>query len=70
MQLNVYSRFLFVTQTLTILYLARNEIDTEGARYLADALQSNTVRQYFYSLISSPPSLFDTDTHNIVSRLE
>ena len=47
-----------------MLNLAKNQIDAEGAQYLANALQANTVRQFlFLSIIYSPSSLH-TDTHN------
>lgn len=45
---------------MTTLYLARNEIKAEGARFLADALELNTVRPYFYSLISIALHLYLT----------
>jgi Ran GTPase-activating protein (RanGAP) involved in mRNA processing and transport len=36
---------LLFIQTLTILYLSANNIGVEGAQYLGEALEKNTVRQ-------------------------
>ena len=38
----------YLTQTLTTLILYLNQIGDQGAQYLADVLQINTVRQFFY----------------------
>jgi hypothetical protein len=36
------------TQTITVLYLNRNQIDDNGAQYLAYALHTNPVSQVLY----------------------
>jgi hypothetical protein len=48
-------------QTLTTLYLSRNQIGDQGAKHLSDALLHNTVRQknFFFSLPLSHPTVFD-----------
>lgn len=58
----------YLTQTLTTLYLARNSIETEGARYLADSLLSNSVRKQ--ECYRSMPCFFNVDAYNTVSCLE
>jgi hypothetical protein len=45
----MYSVLLFVIQTLTTLVLYLNQIGDRGAEHLANALQMNTVRTYFFS---------------------
>jgi hypothetical protein len=43
---NIRTRTMFIpyiTQTLTTLYLANNQISDQGAQYFADALQQNQV---------------------------
>jgi hypothetical protein len=40
------------TQALTTLNLRQNDIAAEGARYLANALQNNTVRDILYPFIA------------------
>ena len=60
--------FFHFIQTLTILYLPQNQIGAQGAQYLAEALQHNTVRDhhssFFFFLYSSFHSFsFYTDTH-------
>ncbi len=57
-------------QTLTTLNLTLNKIGDEGAEFLANALQTNTVRELFYSSITRSPSSFTTDTHNVESYIE
>lgn len=51
-------------QTLTLLNLSWNEIGDNGAQYLSDALQNNTVNHFqstrFYAMSSS----FFTDPHH------
>ncbi len=57
-------------QTLTVLNLQRNEIGDQGAQYLANALQTNTVTQLLYSFITYSQSSLNTDTHNLKSSNE
>jgi len=57
-------------QTLTTLNLTFNRIGDEGAQFLANALQTNTVRELLYSSITGSPSSFNTDTHNVASSRE
>jgi hypothetical protein len=64
-QLHVHHNYSI--QTLTTLNVAWNEIGDEGAECLANALQTNTVEELFYSSITRSPSSFNTDTHNVES---
>ena len=57
-------------QTLKTLNLCWNAIGVEGTRFLASALQVNTVGKVFYSLIRDSPFSLDTDTHNAESDEE
>jgi hypothetical protein len=54
-------------QTLTTLNLGWNKIGGEGVQFLANALQTNTVREPLYSSITRAPSSLNTDTHNVGS---
>jgi hypothetical protein len=54
-------------QTLTTLDLGWNEIGVKGAQFLANALQTNTVRELLYSSITRSTWSFNTDTHNVGS---
>jgi hypothetical protein len=47
--------------------LEGNEIGGEGAQFLANALQTNTVRELLYSSITHASSSLNTDTHNVES---
>jgi hypothetical protein len=49
-------------QTLITLNLGCNEIDTEGAGYLAEALQMNTVGKAFLFSITYSPLCLNTGT--------
>jgi len=55
---------LSLIQALTTLNLYRNQIEAQGAQYLAEALRHNTVRSsLLHVLPSSHSCLFHTDTH-------
>jgi hypothetical protein len=54
-------------QTLTTLDLGWSNIGDEGAQLLANALQTNTVRELLYSSITHVASSLNTDTHNVES---
>jgi len=66
--LNVH-RFASI-QTLTTLDLRGKQLGKEGTKFLANALQTNTVRELLYSSITGSPSSFNTDTHNVESWME
>jgi hypothetical protein len=51
-------------QALTTLDLAYNQIGTEGAQHLAQALQKNTVKDVFFFSITYSSLSFNTDTHH------
>jgi len=57
-------------QTLTTLDLRWEQLGKEGAKFLANALQTNTVRELLYSSITGSPSSFNTDTYNVGSSTE
>jgi hypothetical protein len=58
------------TQTLTSLDLARNKLGDERAHYLANVLQTNTVRSFLFSLVMYLSFSFDVDTQNLGSLSE
>ncbi len=49
-------------QTLTTLNLTENDIGIEGGRYLANALQNNTVSYIFLSICCISAMTIDTQT--------
>jgi hypothetical protein len=57
-------------QTLTTLNLNSNNIGDEGARHMAQALQSNTVSEVLSTSVTYPLLCFDTDTHHAESLRE
>lgn len=54
----------YFLQTLTTLYIAENHIGDLGAKYLADALQTNRVILTGITLFILYSFLFDIDTTN------
>ncbi len=54
-----------ISQTLTTLYLDRNQIGAQGAKYLANALEKNTVTSFtLFCFVSNSSSIFFIDTHS------
>jgi hypothetical protein len=51
-------------KTFTTLNLCWNKIDAKGAQHLAQALQSNTVRQLVFLSTAYLPLSFNIDTHH------
>jgi hypothetical protein len=49
------------------LALEGNKIGDEGAKFLANASEKNTVRELLYSSITRSSSSFKTDTYNVGS---